>query len=155
MKLSLLDVLVSLLLVALGIYVIWHAAVYGILGPTITGPGFFPLLSGLMILIGAAGVLAGHIRKSRVMEGRITGPETVPVVLITLFTVIFLLLAEPVGMILLTPLYVFGVASAILPPRSLRTILCHCVVAVGFTLFAYLLFDYALGIPLPDGLLAD
>ncbi|WP_418025410.1 tripartite tricarboxylate transporter TctB family protein (plasmid) [Paracoccus sp. TD-10] len=154
MKLDKLDLCFAVLIGVLGLFIVATAfGRYGVLSSEITGPGFFPLLSGLLILGGLIGVLADRRRGAR-LEGSLTRTEVMPVLAISIATVIFLLLMERIGMLVLTPFYIFAVACVIKPPRSARTAIGHVVTAAGFTLFAWVLFDVTLGVPLPEGLLA-
>jgi hypothetical protein len=70
-------------------------------------------------------------------------------------TALFLLLAEAVGMVLLTPLYVAAVAYLIEMPKTPRGHVIVWSVAVAFAVFAYLLFDYGLNVPIPHGFLGE
>lgn len=155
MKLRQLDLAVAGGLCVLGLFILVQAYLYGISGPTVTGPGFFPLLSGLLVFVSAGGVLFRQLRGEGVAEDSLPFRDVAPVAAIVVATAVFLLLVEQVGMLMLTPVYVFAVASAITPPRKLRDVAVHAAVAIGFTVFAWALFDQLLNVPLPRGLLAS
>ena len=138
---------------AFGLFILAQSVRYGIFGPTVTGAGFFPALSGLLMLGASAAILRGHLTGRRGGEEAIVLRPLWPVLAIVGLTVLFLLVVERVGMLLLTPFYVGAVAAVIDPPRRPRAWLRVGLVAGGFTLFAWALFRHGLNIPLPRGLL--
>lgn len=154
MNLHKLDLVFSLMLGALGVYILFKALSYGVVSANITGSGFFPFLSGILILAGIGGTFLDRTKGKRIVEGTLSRAEFVPVAMITLATVVFLLLVTPVGMLVLTPFYIFAVAAAIKPPRNLRSLVAHLATAIGFTIVAWALFGLTLKVPLPAGLLA-
>ena len=66
MKLDKLDVCFAVLIGVLGLFIVATAfGRYGVLSAEITGPGFFPMLSGLLILGGLIGTLMDRRRGTR------------------------------------------------------------------------------------------
>jgi putative tricarboxylic transport membrane protein len=153
MKLNQLDAGFGLLLLILGVWIVAQALSYGVLGSNVTGAGFFPFIAGCLLTISATGILATRKNEKRDADGSIPTSEWLPIGGIILVTVAFLLLAETVGMVLLTPFYVAAISYLIEFPKSFRGHVIVWVVGFGFALFGYLLFDYGLNVPIPHGFL--
>jgi hypothetical protein len=153
MKLVRLEVGFGILLLALGAWILAQAISYGVLGDNVTGAGFFPLMSGGLLTVSAIGVLIRHMREGGDESETIPLSELLPIGGIVGATAAYLLLAETVGMILLTPFYIAAVAYLIEMPKTVRGHAIVWSVALGFAVFAYLLFDYGLNIPIPHGFL--
>jgi putative tricarboxylic transport membrane protein len=155
MKLYRLEVGFGLVLLIAGAWVVAQAISYGVLGDNITGAGFFPFISGGLLSVSALGILSRELRGRDQSSETIPLAELLPIGGIILATALFLLLAETVGMILLTPLYVAAVAYLIEVPKTTRGHIIVWSVAVAFAVFAYLLFDYGLNVPIPHGFLGE
>jgi len=153
MKLNRLEVGFGLFLLILGSWIVAQAVSYGVLGDNITGAGFFPFISGGLLTISAIGILVRQMREGSDETEMVPFSELGPIGGIIAATAVFLLLAETVGMVLLTPFYVAAVAYLIEVPRTPRGHAIVWSVAVAFAVFAYLLFDYGLGVPIPHGIL--
>lgn len=152
MRINRLEIGFAALLFGFGLFIVIRAVQYGIFGPAVTGTGFFPALSGALLVVSSGGVLGGFIRGSRTTSEVLELAPLAPVAAIVALTVVFLLVVESVGMLALTPVYVGAVAFVIERPRKTTGWLVLLSVALGFTLFAWLLFDYALRVPLPRGI---
>jgi hypothetical protein len=146
------EVAFSLGLLALGVWIIAQALAYGIFGPNITGAGFFPLIAGLVLAAGSGGTLVRHLRGQSEGEGLKT-PEVMRIGGVVALTAVFLVLAEPVGIVLLTPIYIASISYLIEQPKTLRGHLTVWIAAIGFAAAAYFLFDVGLQVPLPHGFL--
>jgi hypothetical protein len=149
MQINKLEIGFAALLFALGCFIIVQSYLYGILGPTVTDTGFFPLLSGLLLSVASGSILVGFVRGTRSSAETLAFSSLLPIVAIVASTVLFLCLVQTFGMVVLTPIYVGAVAFIVERPVGTRGWLRLLAVAFGFTLFAWLLFDYALRIPLP------
>lgn len=150
MSIQRLDTVFAALLLMFGVWIMWQAVGYGVLGPDITDAGFFPLLAGGLLTISAAGTLVRQ-RREEASDAILTLAEFAPVAGCVIATAIYLLLVETLGMVFLTPFYVCAVSCLIEWPRTRSALLLVIAVALGFTLFAYLLFGYLLRVPLPHG----
>lgn len=150
MSIHRLDTIFATLLLIFGVWIMWQAVGYGVVGPDITDAGFFPLLAGGLLTVCAAGTLVRQ-RREEASDAVLTLGEFAPVAGCVVATAIYLLLVETLGMVFLTPFYVFAVSCLIEWPRSRSALLTVVAVALGFTLFAYLLFGYLLRVPLPRG----
>jgi hypothetical protein len=153
MKLARLEVGFGLFLLILGAWIIARAVSYGVLGENVTGAGFFPFISGCLLAISAVGILARLLRNPDGEQAAIPVSELLRIGGIVAATAVFLLLVERIGMILLTPFYVAAVSYLIEMPRRPRGHALVWSVAMAFAVFAYLLFDYGLNIPIPHGFL--
>ena len=153
--------LFTLLFAAFGGYVLWQSYIYGFLSSTITGPGFFPGIAGLIILTSAAVALypkrrgvpavAEEIDLSPPASGRKV--EVIRVALIGLFTTIFILACPYTGMVALTPFYLFACFLVLTPDYSLKRLMYGGLTSALFTLIAYTIFVSALGVPVPRGMI--
>jgi len=137
-------------LLVLGMWIIWQSVGYGVFGPDVTGAGFFPFLAGCLLTISAAGALLRQ-RREAANSDTIAASEFVAVGGTIVATAIFLLCVGTLGMVFLTPLYVLAVSFFIEKPGTWRRLAVVGAVAVGFSVFAYVLFDYFLRVPLPRG----
>lgn len=153
MKLARLELGFGLFLLILGAWIIARAVSYGVLGENVTGAGFFPFISGCLLTVSAVGILARLLRKDDGEQDTVPFSELLRIGGIIAATAVFLLLVERIGMVLLTPFYVAAVSYLIEVPRSPRGHVLVWSVATAFAVFAYLLFDYGLNIPIPHGFL--
>jgi putative tricarboxylic transport membrane protein len=142
------DILASLVLILIA-----SGAIIGAIGlrigtPTEPQPGFFPFLSGAVILVLSLVILfrgfAGRTG-SRQGFGEIRRPAMLVGVLI-----VFVVLLESLGFILAS-LIAIVLVLRIMGLRSWRVLL---ISAFAFSIGTFLLFDRLLGIPLPAGVLA-
>jgi hypothetical protein len=155
--------LFTLLFAAFGGYVLWQSYIYGFLSSTITGPGFFPGIAGLIILLSAGLTLypkrkvapekpvAEKIDLGTAASGRKV--EVVRVALIVLLTAIFILACPYTGMVALTPFYLFACFLVLTPDYSLKRLMYGGLTSALFTLVAYSIFVSALGVPVPRGMI--
>lgn len=151
MRLCRLEAGFAAVLLLLGLWIVQQALAYGVFGPNITGAGFFPFLAGCLLAASAGRLLIGHVRRGRGLEGTLDGRQVLPVAGVVVAAVTFLLVVEIVGMVLLTPFYVATVSYFIERPRTRRGHVIVWATAIGFTVAAYVLFDYLLNVPLPRG----
>ena len=152
MKISTLDRTFAMAMVPLSLYMIVQSMHYGVLGANVTGSGFFPFIAGLIILVSSASILASSKARAELGEETIVLTQLKPLIGISAATVVFVALADTVGMIPLTLVYIPAVAYCIERPAGRRGhILIWSVAAVATALF-YLLFDQALHIPMPWGI---
>jgi putative tricarboxylic transport membrane protein len=106
------------------------------------------VLLGLAVL-GVAAVVA--IRRERKVDAARDAIDWRPLGLIALGAALHVLLTESAGFIVAAALLFWFIARAFDARRPLRDAACALAVAVA----SYLLFDYALQLPLPAGLLGD
>lgn len=148
------------LFAAFAVFIIWQSYSYGIVSSTITGPGFFPAIAGGIMLLSACASLRKKtpiVRKASDCEPDAgssgIGLEVFRVALLVGLTGLFIALSPLVGMIALTPFYVFGCFLALTPDFKPFRLVLGAVTAVLFTTVAWAIFDRSLGIPMPAGLL--
>jgi uncharacterized RDD family membrane protein YckC len=152
MKISTLDRAFAFTMVPFSLYMIVQSMHYGVFGANVTGSGFFPFISGVMILLSSAAILANGKARAKFGEEAVGLGQLKPLIGISAATAIFVALADAVGMIPLTLVYIPAVAYCIeWPARRTGHILIWSVAVVATTLF-YLLFDQALHIPMPWGI---
>jgi len=117
--------------------------------PNQPGPGFMPLLLGVIMVLTSGGLLLrGCLRGEAGPTGPVAKQAVIRIVLLVVGLVLYCVLLPVVGFFAVTFLFevaymkVFGV-------RRWRTIL---LAAVAATLGAYLLFEVILAIPFPKGM---
>jgi len=151
MKIATLDRAFAFAMVPFSLYMIVQSMHYGVLGANVTGSGFFPFIAGLMILLSSATILAGSKARAELGEEAIGLAQLKPLIGISIATAIFVALADIVGMIPLTLVYIPAVAYCIEWPAGRKGHILIWSIAVVATALFYLLFDQALHIPLPWG----
>lgn len=161
MQVSTMEKLFTSLFAAFAAFVIWQSYGYGLFSSTITGPGFFPAIAGA-IMLASAGV--SLVSKKKTKAAAVTEPpsddaagpgtrvELFRVGLLVGLTALFIVAAPYVGMIVLTPFYVFACFLSLTPEFRLARLGVGVLTALFFTLLAWAVFDKALGIPMPRGI---
>lgn len=150
------------LFAAFAVFVVWQSWRYGIFSSTITGPGFFPAIAGGLMLLSAGASLFGKKKAAEsktVAEEEAEGAdapgiriEILRVALLVGLTALFILAAPVVGMVALTPFYVFACFLSLTPDFRPTRLAIGAATAIAFTLLAWAIFDRALGVPMPRGL---
>ncbi len=155
------DLVGSLAFFALGIAVLVGVATYP--PPEVVfdaiGPMGLPFVLGVLILV-ASGFVSIRtiiaIRRDGIMavaegtEDELEHPSVgwrAPAIMVGSF--VYLLTLEPVGFLIMTPLAIFGALRAM----YYRTWRAQAIVAVAFTIVAFVVFGMVLRVPLPHGLL--
>ncbi|NWF92430.1 MAG: tripartite tricarboxylate transporter TctB family protein [Syntrophaceae bacterium] len=144
---NLTDILGSLFLILLGIGAIIGAIGLRVGTPTEPQPGFFPFLSGAIIVILSSIIFVqGWLGRSkrRIGLGEIKRPAMLIAVLAA-----FVAVLEPLGYVLASP-FLIAVVLRIMGIKSWRALL---VTSLVLSIGTYLLFDWLLGITLPAGIL--
>ena len=161
MQLFTMEKLFTSLFAAFAAFVIWQSYSYGIFSSTITGPGFFPAIAGA-IMLASAGV--SLVSKKKTKAAAVAEPsssdaaasgnrvELFRVGLLVGLTALFIVAAPYLGMIVLTPFYVFACFLSLTPDFRLARLGIGVLTALVFTLLAWAIFDKALGVPMPHGL---
>lgn len=149
------------LFVAFAAFVVWQSHSFGIFSSTITGPGFFPAIAGAIMLASAGISLVSKKRagKGDAVDDPQSGDaaesgnrvELFRVTLLVCLTALFIVLAPYVGMIALTPFYVFACFLVLTPDFQPTRLGIGVLTAIFFTLLAWAIFDRALGVPMPRG----
>lgn len=143
------------------VFVVWQSWRYEIFSSTITGSGFFPAIAGALMLVSTGASLfsqkktakSGHDTEG---AGNATEPEIrvemLRVVLLVGLTALFIVAAPIVGMVALTPFYVFACFLSLTPDFRPVRLAIGVATAITFTVLAWAIFDRALGVPMPRGL---
>lgn len=151
MTIKRLDVCFASLLLMMGLWIIAQAIGYGITGPNVAEPGFFPLIAGILLAGSALGTIVKLVRSREGSEA----PDfsgAAPILGSIGTMLVYLLLLDTFGMVVLSPFFIFAIGWFIERPKTLRQGLGMAIVSLGFTVFAYLLFSHLLRVPLPRGL---
>lgn len=141
-----LDIGVSALLVALGVYVAWQGGAYGYLEAGVPAAGFFPLCIGVGLAGFAAVNLVNALRRAEVFSV-IEAPELTRVAFCSLAMVAFVWLGGVIGMIASAFLLMFAI-GAIFGPRTLGFYARLAIISAGMTAVLYFIFGIMLAVPL-------
>jgi len=147
------DVTSSLFWILIGILFCIGGVHYGIRRSGIPGPGFLPFVSGLILVALSLILLVSRVLK---VPGEadpkvepLPGGQALRRILIVLGALcLYVLILEPLGFVLTT--FLFMIVVLRLEPRRWSFII---PVAMGATIFFFLLFKILLRVPLPSGLL--
>src|SRR6266699_2484112 len=136
-------------LTVLGLYIIVQAGQWEYLGPEGPGAGFFPLWYGVAILGLSALLIVSNLRR-RAARGNPIDWIRLGRALSTWFALaVSVALFKPLGFVISFALLTYFIV-AVMYRRPLKT---AALVAVASAAGFYLVFDLALGVPLPAGVL--
>jgi len=136
-------------LAALGLYIIIQAGQWEYLGPEGPGPGFFPLWYGVAMLALSALVIVSHLRRGYA-RGNAIDWTRLGRALSTWFALgVSVALFKPLGFVISFALLTYFIV-AVMYRRPLATAALAAVASAGGF---YLVFDRALSVPLPVGVL--
>jgi putative tricarboxylic transport membrane protein len=127
------------------LYTYWAFADLSFLSSTgRLGPGFFPRIIGLILIVACVLTLAGDLKERRAAGGlssfwRIT-------VVVAALSGAFILLLEVLGGPLAMVFYMLATLSVLDPGRSMQNV----AISVGFPLALFLLFDRWLNASMPS-----
>jgi putative tricarboxylic transport membrane protein len=131
------------------------------LGLTMVGPQLMPIiLLSLLLLTGAGVLIIGVIRLLRTQPSigdvdsykRATEPDNLTVIKTGVLLTIYIVLLQPIGFIIATPIYLF-IQLVILGGISRRKIIIYMILSLSFTFGVYTLFFNVFYVLLPPGLL--
>src|SRR6266705_4715942 len=136
-------------LAALGGYIIIQARQWEYLGPEGPGAGFFPLWYGVAILGLSALLIVSNLRRGAVRGNAIDWARLGRALSTWVSLAVSVALFKPLGFVISLALLTYLIV-AVMYRRPLATAALTAVAsAAGF----YLVFDRALGVPLPVGIL--
>jgi hypothetical protein len=152
MSIKLLDKLFSLLTIVLGVYILFRAMEYGYWVRNAPGPGFFPIIASLgMLVLGAINLLRGLIGKE-VIENELDLKSIVKSLVIVAIVIAFLLAAPYLGMLIGSAIMVFLIGLVIEDGKTAKFVVKLGVISCLFPLVAYFLFSRYLNVPLIQGI---
>jgi hypothetical protein len=98
MKIAILDRAFTLIMLGLGIFVMVSAWNYGLYRGNVPGPGFFPMVAGILIFLLSAAILLRDVSGKLRMSGAIPWRLAAIVIGLTVVICAFVLAAPVVGM---------------------------------------------------------
>ena len=143
------DLWSGLALAALGFYIIIQASQWEYLGPDGPGAGFFPLWYGVVILGLSALLIVSHLRRGSARGNAVDWTRLGRALSTWLSLAVAVALFKPLGFVISFALLTYFIV-AVMYRRPLAT---AALVAVATAAGFYLVFDLALGVPLPVGML--
>ena len=136
-------------LAALALYIIIQARQWEYLGPEGPGPGFFPLWYGVAMLALSALLIVSHLRRGYARGNAIEWTKLGRALSTWFALAVSVALFKPLGFVISFALLTYFIV-AVMYRRSLKT---AALVAVASAAGFYLVFDRALSVPLPVGIL--
>jgi len=136
-------------LAALGLYIVFQARQWEYLGPEGPGAGFFPLWYGVAILGLSVLLIVPHLRRGSDRGNAIDWARLGRALSTWLALAVSVALFKPLGFVISFALLTYFIV-AVMYRRPLAT---AALVAVASAAAFYLVFDRALGVPLPVGIL--
>jgi len=143
------DLWSGIALAALGAYIVIQARQWEYLGPEGPGAGFFPLWYGIAILGLSALLIVSNLRRGAVRGNAIDWTKLGRALTTWLALAVSVALFKPLGFVISFALLTYFIV-AVMYRRPLAT---AALVAVASAAGFYLVFDRALSVPLPVGVL--
>ena len=143
------DLWSGIALAALGAYIVIQARQWEYLGPEGPGAGFFPLWYGIAILGLSALLIVSNLRRGAVRGNAIDWARLGRALSTWLALAVSVALFKPLGFVISFALLTYFIV-AVMYRRPLAT---AALVAVASAAGFYLVFDRALSVPLPVGVL--
>jgi putative tricarboxylic transport membrane protein len=143
------DLWSGIALAALGVYIVVQARQWDYLGPEGPGAGFFPLWYGLAIIGLSLLLIVSHLRRGSDRGNAIDWTRLGRAFSTWFALALSVALFKPLGFVISFALLTYFIV-AVMYRRPLKTAALTAVAsAAGF----YLVFDRALGVPLPVGIM--
>jgi putative tricarboxylic transport membrane protein len=136
-------------LAALGLYITIQAGQWEYLGPDGPGPGFFPLWYGVAMLALSALLIVSNLRRGYARGNAIDWTKLGRALSTWLALAVSVALFKPLGFVISFALLTYFIV-AVMYRRPLATAALAAVASAGGF---YLVFDRALSVPLPVGVL--
>ena len=136
-------------LAALGLYIIIQAGQWEYLGPEGPGPGFFPLWYGVAMLALSALLIVSNMRRAYARGNAIDWTKLGRAFSTWFALAVSVALFKPLGFVISFALLTYFIV-AVMYRRPLKT---AALVALASAGGFYLVFDRALSVPLPVGVL--
>jgi putative tricarboxylic transport membrane protein len=120
------------------------------------GPKVFPMLIGIGLLISGVLILIESLKKNglpaKPAETSTVNQKDLGIILVAMviWTIVYYTAFEPVGYIISTVVYLFGLLLFFHPKKHVK----NALISVIFTAVAYATFAKFLGVSMPAGLLA-
>lgn len=151
MDIKSLDALVSGVLIAFGLYLVWSGFDFGFIRGTTPGPGLFPVLIGVVMAMLSAVNLARSVTGREILEAGMSGEDIGKVAALLVVLVGVILLTDFVGIALASVILI--VCASLVIRRNVDTAQIIRVAGVAITVpFACRwLFGDVLGVPIPTG----
>jgi hypothetical protein len=153
MKIAILDRAFTLLMLGLGIFVMVSAWRYGLYRNNVPGPGFFPMVAGVLITALSAAILVRDFSGRLRLNGTIAWPIVTAVIGLTLLIVAFVIAAPIVGMAIASfvMMIVVGYISEENGKRGGRFPLKLVGASLAIVIMCHLLFGALIKVPLLEG----
>ncbi|RDE07739.1 tripartite tricarboxylate transporter TctB family protein [Pelagibacterium lacus] len=154
MKIITLDRIFAGLVILLGIHVVTTSIGLGLYRGHVPGPGFFPMASGVLILVLAIALLARSFLRDKAITSDVIAPATIAVIgVLTVALVVFVFAAPLLGLSIAT--FILMVITGLLtqePDRRGRAFYTRLILASAATAaICHVLFGQVIRIPLIYG----
>jgi len=143
------DLWSGIALALLGIYITAQAWQWEYLGPEGPGPGFFPLWYGIGIVALSALLVISHFRRAPAAGKPVEWPRITRALSAWLALAVSVALFKTLGFVVSFALLCYFIVAVMYRRRLPTAAIFAAAAAAGF----YLVFDVALGVSLPAGIL--
>jgi putative tricarboxylic transport membrane protein len=143
------DVISGGLLAALGLYILLEARNWTYSGPGGPGPGFFPIWYGVLMIALSLALIASRLLTAREEAGAPDWSAIARALSTWLAFAAAVALLKPLGFLVSFALLTFFLVAFVFRRSPLTAAVTALAVALGFQIT----FPWALGVPLPVGLL--
>ncbi|MHB1131426.1 MAG: tripartite tricarboxylate transporter TctB family protein [Chloroflexota bacterium] len=138
-------------LLLFGLFMLWQAFLLKVGTPNTPGPGFFPVILSVVLLLLSLGLVFQARENGAAItapSGGATSMHYREIAAVLGLVLLLALIIEPVG-------YVIGsaIVTCALLKMAGRTWRASLIIGLLATVLSFFLFDYALGVPLPKGVL--
>ena len=148
------DWVFGLISLALGVAVLFYSRTFDVVtSMDPSGPAAMPrIVAWLMIFIGIVHIAASAliIKREKKPEKHEKKGSYKPVVMICAACAVYYFLLEPIGYIIMTPLLIMSIMASV-GEKNVKSLVST---SVGTTLVLFLIFNYALQVNMPLGILS-
>jgi putative tricarboxylic transport membrane protein len=143
------DLWSGIALALLGVYIVAQAWQWDYSSPEGPGPGFFPLWYGIAIVALSVLLVASHLRRAPLRDKPLDWRRIVRALSVWLALAVCVASFKALGFVVGFALLIYFIVAVMYRKRPATAAIVAAATGAGF----YLVFDLALGLALPSGLL--
>jgi len=146
-----LDKIAAIFLIGFGVYIVWTGLDYGYMRGTTPGPGFFPVLVGMAIIVFSVINLLRSLRGTEDLEDTMQRGDILKTVALTVALLGVIVLTPFFGLMVSVGLFMFSAAFIIKPSLEKKFLFRLIPTCLIFPVFLKIVFTTLLRIPVPTG----
>ena len=144
-----LDQFVAFFLMLFGIYLIWSGNDFGFMDGTTPGPGYFPVITGVVLVVLSTVNLVRSLAGLEDLKAAMSRGELVKFGIITVAMLAFVVITPFIGITLATMLLMFAIGIIIQPSLERAFLVRLGATSVVGSIACYFVFGTLLRVPLP------